>query len=83
MGEPARIVAAQTNHPTAPAARQILDILLEKYADYGIGEFDQLPRVLQVSPFDNFGSPYEIYQLFGGAEKLLQAVDEIQKFLYE
>jgi len=66
-----------------PAAREILDSLLEKYADYGIGEFDQLPRVLQVSPFDRYGSPYEIYQLFGGAEKLLQAVDEMQKMLYE
>ncbi len=66
-----------------PAAREILDTLLEKYADYGIGEFDQLPRVLQVSPFDRYGSTYEIYQLFGGAEKLLQAVDEMQKFLYE
>lgn len=66
-----------------PAAREILDTLLEKYADYGIGEFDQLPRVLQVSPFDRYGSTYEIYKLFGGAEKLLQAVDEMQKFLYE
>jgi type I restriction enzyme R subunit len=66
-----------------PAAREILDILLEKYADYGVGEFDQLPRVLQVSPFDRYGSTYEIYQLFGGAEKMLQAVDELQKFLYE
>jgi type I restriction enzyme R subunit len=66
-----------------PAAREILDTLLEKYADYGVGEFDQLPRVLQVSPFDHYGSPYEIYQLFGGADKLLQAVDEMQRFLYE
>ena len=66
-----------------PAAREILDTLLEKYADYGIGEFDQLPRVLQVSPFDSYGSPYEIYQLFGGAEKLRKAVDDMEKFLYE
>jgi type I restriction enzyme R subunit len=66
-----------------PAAREILNELLDKYADYGIGEFDQLPRVLQVSPFDSYGSPYEIYQLFGGAEKLLWAVDEMQRFLYE
>ncbi|MBK6793675.1 MAG: DEAD/DEAH box helicase family protein [Anaerolineales bacterium] len=66
-----------------PAAREILETLLEKYADYGVGEFDQLPRVLQVSPFDRYGSTYEIYQLFGGAEKMLQAVDELQKFLYE
>ncbi|MBI3165933.1 MAG: DEAD/DEAH box helicase family protein [Chloroflexi bacterium] len=66
-----------------PAAREILDTLLEKYADYGIGEFDHLSNVLQVSPFDRYGSTYEIYQLFGGAEKMLQAVDELQKFLYE
>jgi type I restriction enzyme R subunit len=66
-----------------PAAREILVTLLEKYADYGIGEFDHLPRVLQVSPFDRYGSTYEIYQLFGGAEKLLQVLDEMQKFLYE
>jgi type I restriction enzyme R subunit len=66
-----------------PAAKEILNNLLEKYADYGIGEFDQLPRVLQVSPFDRYGSTYDIYQLFGGAEKLLQAVDEMQKILYE
>lgn len=66
-----------------PAAREILDTLLEKYADYGIGEFDQLPRVLQVSPFDQYGTTHDIYRLFGGAEKLLQAVDEMQKFMYE
>lgn len=66
-----------------PAAREILDTLLEKYADYGIGEFDQLPRVLQISPFDQYGTTHDIYRLFGGAEKLLQAVDELQKFLYE
>jgi len=40
-------------------------------------------NALQVSPFDQYGSTYEIYQLFGGAEKWLQAVDEMQKFLYE
>ena len=66
-----------------PAAREILDTLLEKYADYGVGEFDHLSSVLQVSPFDHFGSPYEIYQLFGGAEKMLQTVDEMQRLLYE
>jgi hypothetical protein len=37
----------------------------------------------QVSPFDKYGLPYEIYQLFGGAEQMLQAVDKMQKYLYE
>ena len=45
--------------------------------------FNQLSRGLQVSPVDRYGSTYEIYYLFGGSEKLLQAVDEIQKSRYE
>jgi len=28
--------------------------VLKKCVGYGIGEFDQLPRVLQVSPFDDY-----------------------------
>ncbi len=66
-----------------PAARQILDALLEKYADYGISQFDDLPNLLHVQPFAGYGAPTEIYALFGGAVKLVQAVDELQKGLYE
>ena len=56
--------------------QQILGSLPEKYADYGVGEFDRLARVLQVSPFDRYGSTCDIY-------KLLQAVDKLQKLFYE
>jgi len=66
-----------------PAARQILDALLEKYADYGISQLDDLPSLLRVQPFAEYGAPTEIYALFGGAGKLVQAVDELQKSLYE
>jgi type I restriction enzyme, R subunit len=66
-----------------PAAREILEALLEKYADYGVGQFDELPRLMQVPPISEFGSSYDIYDLFGGAEKLLHAVDEMQKQLYQ
>jgi len=66
-----------------PAARQILDALLEKYADYGISQLDDLPSLLRVQPFNEYGAPGEIYALFGGAGKLVQAVDEIQQGLYE
>ncbi len=66
-----------------PAARQILDALLEKYADYGVGQFDEVSRLLQVPPISGFGSAYDIYELFGNAAGLLRAVDEMQKFLYE
>lgn len=66
-----------------PAARAILNSLLEKYADYGIQQLDDLPNLLQVQPFTQYGSPSDIYALFGGAGKLVQAVDELQKSLYE
>ena len=39
-----------------PAAREILNQLLDEYADYGIGKLDQLPRVFQFSPFDQYDS---------------------------
>ncbi len=66
-----------------PAARQILDGLLDKYADFGVSQFDDLPDLLKVKPFADVGSPADIYELFGGATRLVQAVDEMQKFLYE
>jgi type I restriction enzyme R subunit len=66
-----------------PAARQILDALLEKYADYGISQLDDLPSLLRVQPFAGYGAPTEIYALFGGAAKLVQAVDDMQKMLYQ
>jgi type I restriction enzyme, R subunit len=66
-----------------PAARQILDSLLEKYADYGISQLDDLPRLLKIEPFSQYGTTSDVYALFGGAGKLVQAVDEIQQGLYE
>jgi len=66
-----------------PAAREILEALLDKYADFGIREFDELPRLLQVPPLNEFGSSQDIYSLFGGAAELLDAVDAMQKHLYE
>ncbi|MFZ6029589.1 MAG: type I restriction-modification enzyme R subunit C-terminal domain-containing protein [Chloroflexota bacterium] len=66
-----------------PAARQILDELLEKYADYGVSQFDDLSGLLRIQPFAGHGSPSEIYALSGGAAKLVQAVDALQKGLYE
>jgi hypothetical protein len=60
-----------------------LDALLEKYADYGISQFDDLTSLLKIQAFSQYGTTSEIYALFGGAGKLVQAVDEIQQGLYE
>ncbi len=74
------------NKPTffttySPAAREILDKLLDKYADFGVGQFDDLTLVLRVPPFDQ-STVQEIAALFGGPAQLKTAVDKMQTLLY-
>jgi len=64
-----------------PGARAILDDLLDKYAAHGTTQF-ALPDVLKVPPIAERGTVHEIIQLFGGAERLREAVDEMQALLY-
>jgi type I restriction enzyme R subunit len=65
----------------SPEARQVLDELLEKYAQHGDAQF-VLPDVLHVPPISNHGNPGEIIRLFGGAEQLRTAVTDLQGILY-
>lgn len=65
-----------------PAARLILDGLLDKYADYGAGQFDNLADILRVPPFNGYGNALEIARLFGGAEQMKAAVGQMQQLLY-
>jgi type I restriction enzyme R subunit len=62
-------------------ARAILHELLEKYAEHGTTQF-VLPDVLQVPPISKHGNVIEITQKFGGAERLREAVTELQTLLY-
>jgi type I restriction enzyme R subunit len=64
-----------------PQARAILGELLEKYAEYGTAQF-VLPDILQVPPISHRGNIIEIASLFGGGEKLRDAVNELQSLLY-
>ncbi len=63
-------------------ARAVLEALLDKYADEGIENIESL-NILQVNPFDKFGSPVEIIKLFGGKDKYLEALAELEKELYK
>jgi type I restriction enzyme R subunit len=65
----------------SPEARQVLDDLLEKYAEHGDAQF-VLPDVLKVHPISDHGQPAEIMKLFGGPIALRQAVNELQGLLY-
>ena len=64
-----------------PGARQILEELLEKYAVHGDAQF-VLPDVLKVPPLSAHGQVGDIVALFGGADQLRHAVNELQQHLY-
>jgi type I restriction enzyme R subunit len=64
-----------------PEARTILNELLEKYAEHGSAQFI-LPQALQVPPISERGNVIEIASLFGGADKLRDAVNQLQSLLY-
>jgi type I restriction enzyme R subunit len=61
-------------------AREILLTLLEKYAEHGTAQFAL--EVLKVPTLSNFGTVGEIARLFGGADRLKSAVEQLQTLLY-
>jgi type I restriction enzyme R subunit len=64
-----------------PEARQVLEELLEKYAEHGDAQF-VLPDVLRIPPLSRHGTVGEIIGAFGGAEELRSAVSQLQCLLY-
>ena len=61
--------------------RKVLEALLDKYADEGIGNIEDM-KILTVNPIDQFGSPLEIVQLFGGKKQYLKALTELEQEIY-
>ena len=64
-----------------PEARDILGVLLEKYAADGELLFT-LPDVLKVPPISQHGNVNEIIGMFGGPDELRKAVEQLQALLY-
>jgi type I restriction enzyme R subunit len=62
-------------------AREVLNELLEKYVEFGTAQF-QIPDILKVPPISQHGNVIEIAGLFGGPDKLREAVGELQQLLY-
>lgn len=62
-------------------ARIIIEALLDKYADEGIENIEDL-SVLRIEPFNKFGTPAEIIQIFGGRDKYLHVIEELEHELY-
>ncbi len=64
-----------------PAAREVLGVLLDKYAEHGISQLDD-PGVLQVPPLPSVGSPVDIAERFGSNAALNVAVERLAELLY-
>jgi type I restriction enzyme R subunit len=62
-------------------ACEVLNTMLEKYVEYGTAQF-QIPEILKVPPISERGTIPQIAALFGGAERMRVAVNEMQSLLY-
>ncbi|MFZ1568745.1 MAG: DEAD/DEAH box helicase family protein [Thiolinea sp.] len=64
-------------------AQQVLQALLDKYASNGVLTIEN-PNVLEMPPFDQFGSKTQIRRkIFGSPEQYQQAIRELEALLYE
>ena len=62
-------------------ARRVLNVLLDKYAETGIENIEEM-QVLTIEPLKNLGTPAEIVKIFGGKEKYLAALKELENEIY-
>jgi len=62
-------------------ARQVLENLLDKYADAGIEEVEDI-KVLQLDPFRQLGTVPELVGAFGGKQGYQQAIHDLETALY-
>ncbi|RBI65085.1 restriction endonuclease [Vreelandella sulfidaeris] len=63
-------------------ARQVLESLVDKYADSGIAPIED-PKVLTLSPFSQLGAPMELINAFGGKPGYQRALHELEDALYQ
>jgi len=80
-----RVKKAQTSNYFSKyegKAREIIDLLFEKYADQGITAIDGVEDLI-VSPFVEYGTPIEIVNdIFGGRENYMEVIKNIELSLY-
>ena len=69
-------------HKYSGAARQVLEALLDKYANEGIEEIENTD-ILKLEPFRRMGNPARIAKMFGGRSGYEQAVRELEEEIYK
>ncbi|WP_425584227.1 EcoAI/FtnUII family type I restriction enzme subunit R [Streptosporangium album] len=65
----------------AEDAREILELILDKYIEHGPVELR--PTVLTLPPLRDLGSPSELAVRFGGGEKLREILDRLGEHVYD
>lgn len=63
-------------------ARNVLEALLDKYADQGIENMENI-QILTVPPISDFGSVTEIIKVFGSRQAYDKAIKELENELYK
>lgn len=62
-------------------AQKVLGILMDKYASDGLKEIEET-KILQLSEFQQLGSPMKLVKEFGGKQGYEQAVKELEDELF-
>lgn len=69
-------------HKFSGVAREVLEALLDRYANAGISEIER-SEVLKLEPFRKIGTPIRIAKLFGGSEGYKKTVHELEDEIYK
>lgn len=69
-------------HRFSGAAKEVIEALLDKYANEGIGEIEKT-EVLKLDPFRKMGKPSRIANLFGGKDGYLKTIKELEDEIYK
>lgn len=63
-------------------AREVLEGLLSKYESTNLKTIED-PSILKLKPIDQYGTPLQIAEIFGGPDQYELAVSELEDKLYE
>lgn len=61
--------------------RTVLEALLDKYADEGIEKIEDI-KILSIDPLARLGTTIELVKEFGGRDRYIEAVRELERALY-
>lgn len=76
-----RIIRKGVLEKYSEVAKKVLNQLLDKYVDNNEIDLSDT-KILQLRPFDEYGSPMSIVEEFDGKENYIKAVNEIEQELY-